>query len=348
MRMTTDELEPFLDHLRALPFVKGAEIRRTERGLEGFTLDALLYLDTPRQRHEFLVEIKRTNLTRPLVNGLVAQMAEIADRPWILFVPYIGRPLGEHLATQDVNYVDAAGNCHLRITDEHFAFIQGKKRHRRKGLGRGIGVAGYKALFAILARPELLNAPVRVLAREANIGKTAAAETVERLVKEGLVGVGINERQVLDHRTLVDRWLTGYATVVRPRLLIGNFQTPDDTPTTLEHRIQATLGTDNRWAWGGEAAAMRLVGHYRGETTTLHAEQWTDAHTKRLRALPTQNGPLTILLAPSKVAFDGVAPHTAHPLLVYTELLTLGNARAREAAAEIHAEYLQVRNDAAL
>jgi len=347
MRLTTDELEPYLDHIRTLPFIKGVEVLDTRRPIGRFGFDALVRLDTPHQRHEFLVEVKRTNLTRPLVNGLLAQMTELADRPWILFAPYIGRPIGEHLANHGANYVDAAGNCHLQITDKHIAFIQGKRRQRKKGVGRGIGVAGYKALFTILARPDLLNGPVRALAQAANIGKTAAAETVEKLVDEGLVGFGLNQRQILDRQTLMDRWITGYATVVRPRLFIGNFQTPDDTPATLEDRIQATLGKDLAWVWGGGAAAMRLTGHYRGETTTLHVEKWTDAHTKRLRALPAPDGPLAILLAPGKLAFDGVVPQTAHPLLVYTELLTVGKARAREAAAELQTEYLQARDDAA-
>ena len=347
MRLTTDELEPYLDLIRALPFIQDVEVLHTEVGDERWKFDALICLHTPRQQHEFLVEVVRTNLTRPLVNGLLARTADLADRPWILLAPYVGRPIGEYLAERRVNYVDAVGNCHLRIADEHIALVQGKTRQRTRGAGRGTGVAGYKALFTILARPELLNAPVRVLAQVANIGKTAAAAMVERLIEEGLVGVGVKQRQILDRQTLTDRWLTGYATVVRPRLFIGNFQTPDDTPATLEDRIQETLGTDVAWVWGGGAAAMRLTGFYRGETTTLHVEKWTDAHTKRLRGLPAPNGPLVVLLAPGNLAFDGVVPHTAHPLLVYTELLTVGKARAREAAAELQTRYLQAEDDAA-
>ncbi len=47
---------------------------------------------------------------------------------------------------------------------------------------------------------------------------------------------------------------------------------------------------------------------------------------------------------PARVAFNGIKPRTVHPLLIYTELLVTGDARAREAANETlnrHLEYLR-------
>jgi hypothetical protein len=47
-----------------------------------------------------------------------------------------------------------------------------------------------------------------------------------------------------------------------------------------------------------------------------------------------------MLGVPGPLGLEGPAPHVAHPLLVYTELLVEGDERAREAAEEIHSRYL--------
>ena len=137
--------------------------------------------------------------------------------------------------------------------------------------------------------------------------------------------------------------MAGYATVVRPRLLVGRYRTNDADPETLEERIEKALGETVTWAWGGGAAAMRLTKLYRGEATVLHVDVPPADLARRLRALPAEGGPLTILQGPGRIAFEGALPRTVHPLLVYTELLTARSARARDAAREIQERYLRPR-----
>ena len=52
------------------------------------------------------------------------------------------------------------------------------------------------------------------------------------------------------------------------------------------------------------------------------------------------NGPLILLRAPGPIAFEGAAPRTVAPLLVYSELLFDGDKRRRETAVEIQRKYL--------
>ena len=85
---------------------------------------------------------------------------------------------------------------------------------------------------------------------------------------------------------------------------------------------------------------MRLTQFYRGPDTVLHIATWRAEYAKQLRALKAQDGPLVVLRPPGEIALDGVLPRTAHPLMVYTELLATGDPRAREAAAEIQRNYL--------
>jgi hypothetical protein len=339
--LNIEDFEKYLTHLRALPFVRKAEIRAVQPRMGPHRPDAVLRLRTPRGNHDLWVEVKRTHLTYVLVDGILARVGKMAERPWILFAPYVGQQMGRHLAAFGVNYVDAAGNCRLRIGDDYLATIQGQRPARAGTQGRGIGVPGYQVLFAILAKPGLLNAPIRTLADAAGVGKTAAGDTIARLEHEGLIAAGRRRRHLLNPQPILDRWLAGYATTVRPRLLIGRYRTEDTDPGALENRIEKALGNTITWAWGGGAAAMRLTKHYRGEETVLHVEDPPADLARRLRALRAQDGPLTILRAPGKIGFEGALPRTVHPLLAFTELLATGKERAREAAQEIRERYLE-------
>ncbi len=335
MRETAQYLEPYLTRLRTFPFVEGAAVARAEARMGNLRADAILRLRTTRGVHELFLEIKRTHLTRAVVDGLLARVRPNERRRWILLAPYVGAGIGEYLRENGMNYLDVAGNCFLATDEEHFALIEGKRLERRGPRERGVRAAGHQVLFAILAKPDLLNARVRVLADAAGVGKTAAAEMLTRLQAEGLVGADQKGRRLLQPQFVLDRWLAGYTAVVRPRLLVGRFSTNDPDPGALEHRIEAELGDRVAWAWGGGAAAMRLTRHYRGEETILHLGEPLPQIGRELKAIPSGDGPLIVLGVPGRVAFEGVVPRTVHPLLVYTELLAAGHERAREAAEDV-------------
>ena len=330
----------FLDRLHDFPFVNRADllVRSAARG--PYPTAPALRLRTPRGDFDFLVELKRTHLSYAIVEGVVARAAKAGGPPWILFARYVGRPMGRHLAAHGINYIDAVGNCHLRLGDAYLTTIEGKTPGRESAQTRGIGAPGYQVLFAILAQPELLDVPIRRLAEAAGVGKTTAAEVLSRLRAEGFVVPGQKRRHLRNADALLDRWLAGYATLVRPRLLFGRYRTADADPAALETRVERSLGAQFQWAWGSGAAAMRLVPHYRGSDTVLHIQNPPADFPRRFQALLADDGPLTILRAPGAIAFQGAAPRTVHPLLVFTELLVAGTERAREAAQAIRERYL--------
>ena len=337
---TPDALEPYLARLREIPFVRGARlsVRQPRDGQK--QLDGIVLLETPAGKHELVVELRRTYLTYATAEGVLGQMQAVEPKPWILFAPYIPRPLGQYLADQNTNFLDLAGNCRLILGQRYMAIVEGRTPKRALEAYRGLRVPGYQVLFAILAEPGLLNTTVRQLATAAGTGKTAAAETIRRLQKENLIGQAKGRRFLLETKVLLERWISGYATHVRPRLLAGVYRTVDQNPEALEHRVENALGATLRWAFGGGAAAERLVHHYRGERTVVHVERVPPDLPKRLGALKAEEGPLVLLRTPGRVAFDGLKPRTVHPLLIYTELLALGEPRAREAAIEIWDRHL--------
>jgi hypothetical protein len=302
--------------------------------------DALLHILTPGGERRLRAEIKKTNLTRTLVDGILARADAHGAGDWILFAPYVGAALGQYLRENGTNYMDAAGNCFIALDEDYLAHVEGKRLERRALPERGVRGPGHQVLFAILARRDLLNAPVRTLADAAGVGKTAAAQMLARLEQAGLVGRDREGRRLLQPAVILDRWLAGYTALVRPRLMLGRFRTDDADPEALENRIDRALGEDVVWAWGGGAAAMRLTGYYRGTETVLHLADPLLHLAKRLKAAPAPEGQLIVLKAPGRVAFEGAKPKTVHPLLIYTELLTIGHERARRAANEIRNRHL--------
>ena len=297
---------------------------------------------TPNVTEEFAIEAKRTHLTRTIVEGVLARAARARPkRPWILFAPHVGRPLARYLDEQGANFVDLAGNCRLQIGLRHIAKIEGRPPERRPQQGRGIGAPGMQILFALLVQPDLLNAPVRVLGKTAGVAPATAAARIAHLRRAGLIHETEGKRRLTVPHRLLDLWINGYETLVRPKLLIGRYRAQEKDPEALERRIEQALDTKMTWAFGGGAAAHRLTGYYRGEDTVVHVHAPGFDPAKALRALRAEDGPLTVLGAPGPLAFEGVKPRTVAPLLVYTELLFAGDKRARDAAGEIRRKYLE-------
>ena len=337
-----DDEERYLRHLRGLPFVKEVQVDTKSRPGEG--ADAILRLRSSKGLHLFDLVVKRAPVTSSAIDVAIGRyergQPEKLPRALMLFAPHIGRPLAEYLVGKNVNFVDEAGNCHVRLGTSIMALIEGRRAVPRAALGRGLGLSGHLVLFAILAKPEVLDSSIRTLAERAGVSKTAVEHLLARLTQEGAVVRGRNRRHLQNQKTLLDRWLNGYATLVRPRLLVGQYRTPDADPSSLEGRIEQALTDDTPWGWGGGAAVNRLMGFYRGSKTVLHLADSSEETIRRLKALPSKEGELFVLRTPGHIAFEGAAPRTVHPLLVYTELLTEGTERAREAAELLRERFL--------
>jgi hypothetical protein len=119
----------------------------------------------------------------------------------VLFAPYVASGIALEFAKDGVNYADAVGNCHIQLpTGELFAHVEGKKPRRDETEQSGSRAPGYQLLFAILAKPALLDQSLRQLAAAAGIGKTAAADQLKRLEKRGMIQRTASGSSVLRRR----------------------------------------------------------------------------------------------------------------------------------------------------
>jgi hypothetical protein len=336
-----EALRPFFDHLEALPFVQRVDVDEMETAEGRRLLDGLLRIETPGRPYLLFFELKRTNLAYTTADGVIAQAKRHPEHPWILFAPYVPEPMGAYLAGEGINFVDETGNCRLELGAEHVARIEGRKRARHTIAKWHTGPAGFEVMFALLANADLLNAPVREIAANLGAGKSAVARAIRQLAHQGLITKN-KPRRILRRKELLDRWLAGYETVVRPRQVVGRYKTLETDLPRLEERIEHLLEeAETTWGWSGGAAAMRLTGYFRGANTVVAVERVPGDFFRQLRALPQDDGNLTVLEATGDLAFEGAAPHTVHPLLVFAELRVARDQRARNAAEEVRKRYLE-------
>ncbi len=327
----------WLEVIRRLPFVKGARLRAVER--DG--VDTKLVIRTAEAKHCLLVEEKRTYLTIAMA-AQAARWMRKADPEvrWLLAAPFIGPQVARQIADAGINYVDDVGNCRLELGPGYLAHIEGRRPAPRLAQDRGTRAQGYLVVLTVLARADLIDAPVRQIAAAAGVGKTTVAQMLAKLEADGAVGRRGKVRRIMDARRMRDLWLAAYEQQVRPHLLVGRYRAPEQTPQDVEARIEKRMPEKAAWGWGGGAACNRLTGFYRGQETVVHIADPAPNLHRQLGVLRARDGDIIVLAAPGTTMLEGALPRTAHPLLVHAELMTRGDARAREAAGVLEDKYL--------
>lgn len=322
--------------LKDLPFVKDVQVDPAgPRDPD----DLRILIETPKRAVRFHVTIKQSNLTRSIAEIMISRMGPPGKRNWLVFAPYIGKNLARFLWDHGISSVDKGGNCRLRIDDDHIAVIEGQSELRTPPAERGLRIAGFQVIFALLAKPALLTGPLLPLANAAGVGISTTSNILLRLRRDGLVA-SAGQGGILAPGRLLEWWVHGYETAVRSKLVIGRYRAHDDNGETLEARVQDIFASGDKWGFGGSSAAHRLVGSPRGPVVTVHVSGDPKPVLGRLGAVEDRAGNLLVLGTPGPIGLEGPEPHVAHPLLVYSELLTQGDDPAREAARLIKDRFL--------
>ncbi|MBK7395006.1 MAG: hypothetical protein IPJ34_01560 [Myxococcales bacterium] len=315
------------------------------RGGEPASGDAVLVIRRPKLRAatRFLVETKTTHLSYALVDGVLGRYAKLT-KPWLLCAPYVAPPMAAYLIERGANFIDATGNCHLTMDGDVLLHHVERRRIESGVVSQAVRAPGYAVLFALLARPELLDEPLRVMELHANATKSTVSNQLRRLEAEGILARSRGRLHLVRPSDLFDRFVTGYANVLRPRLFVGRYATPWGDPQALEERIERefTPSGERSWWWGGASGCWRLTKHYRPSLTTLHVTDLPTSALRQLRALPSPTGNLEVLRVPGPTATEGADSRqgAVHPLLLYAEMMVSPDERTREAATALREEQL--------
>lgn len=334
-----------LDHLRALPFIRDLRIDwPTER--DELQVDGLVTLHTPRRTFTLGLEVRRAFLDRAATSGLIAEHLRLQRKrrlPLLLAARYVPRPTGERLVEAGVNFVDRAGNIHLRLGGDHHVLVLGRRDPQPAPTARRPSPALIQILFVLLADAGAAVWPVRTLAEAAGIGRTAAATARQRLMAEAVLGGRRGACEVIDRKRLADQFVDGYHRILRSHLLVGRFRAPARSPNLLLEQLgRLAHGTGAMWAVTGGQAAYALQHFYRHDQVEVFSAAPSSARLRALRLVPDREGPIVLLRAFSRYCAwrqEGDL-WLAHPWLIYAELLHQAEPRSLEAADQLREEYL--------
>ncbi len=194
--------------------------------------------------------------------------------------------------------------------------------------------------MALLIRPELVNAPYRLVAEKADVALGTVAKCMHDLTVRGLLRDRPDGRTIADRPTLVALWVQAYIEALRPALKERRFQVRVDDKPQLWARLHAVLATrGQRWALTGADAAARRNGFFRAEETEIYAPVGMFDDREVQRALVAQpavrGGNLLVIEPPGPLAIPDTVDETiraAPDPLAYAELRYRRTEQAAEAA----------------
>ena len=136
-----------------------------------------------------------------------------------------------------------------------------------------------------------------------------------------------------DQEKLLERWITAYGAQLRPKPAPGHYH------GAAEWRRDADL-KPLRVQWNGEAAA-KLTGSLKLEIISAYLKK-IELHemliVHNLRKDP--NGDVEMLNPFWELDITDTLSERVHPILVYADLMAMGNQRNLEAAKKIYAHHI--------
>jgi hypothetical protein len=254
-----------------------------------------------------------------------------------LATKYVPHQAAVRLKENGIQFVDTVGNAFID-QPPLFIFVKGNRPTRDETIApaarlfKGVGL---KIVYLLLWRPELADWPYRELAETADVALGTVNATVTELIKKGFIlDMGKNGKKLLDRKALFERWVAAYPDNLKPKLLLGRFRGDGDWWK------DAKLNPDYA-QWGGEVAAAKMTGYLKPGTVTLYADRNRLADlviANRLKKDPHGNVEIVERFWPLGKGFG--EGDTVHPILVYADLVELGEQRTMETARMIYEQHL--------
>jgi hypothetical protein len=272
----------------------------------------------------YVAGVKR-GLRPATLGAIIHQLRALGGDP-LLVTDHVTPPLADALRAEGVEFIDAAGNAFLN-RPPLFVFVKGQRPAggvpAPEG-GRAFKATGLQVLFALLAKPELVAHPYREIAAAAGVAHGTVGWVMAELPGLGdLADVG-GRRRLLNGERLLGQWTEAYARTLRPRLLLGRFR------GDIEGMYARTAPWVEDVLLGGEVAAARLTRHLRPGTATLYARAVDPRVVLKLGLRADAGG--NIDFRRRFWNFPGEEARLVPTLLVYADLLAIGDARCLETA----------------
>ena len=286
-----------------------------------------------------LPTLVRRDVTPDTLGAIAHRMAQWGGKAMLL-AGHVAPSMADALRAMGTAFLDGAGNAFLDAPPV-FVWVKGQRKRAhledQEPPGRAFQPRGLQVLFALLCEPGLVDRPYREIAAHAQVAHGTVGWVMAELPKLGFIGGVKGRRRLLQGERLLAQWVEAYARTLRPKLLLGRY-----AAETLDWAQGAEVEPYGLLL-GGEPAAARLTGYLRPGTATFYGEQvaprFLAAH--RLRNIPGGR----VEFRRRFWAFEAEEPNLVPTILVYADLLAIGDGRCLETAAllldRIHARLVR-------
>ncbi|ANE56908.1 type IV toxin-antitoxin system AbiEi family antitoxin [Methylomonas sp. DH-1] len=299
-------------------------------------VDATGFIDTGANRIPIAIDIKKL-VINSILPAIAHQFTRMTEHGLVV-AHYINPLMAERLKDMGIWFIDTAGNAYINALPI-YVYIKGNKpaeAQTSKAVNRAFTPIGLKIVYALLCRPELVNAPYREIAQTATAALGTVALVFKDLIQLGyIVDMGGQGRRLKNRQKLLERWLIAYPEQLRPKLETGRYRAPDPNWWQIAplHNLQAY--------WGGDVAADKLTHYLKPATITIYVmAEWASKLKVAHRLRKDPSGDIEILNTFWDVEGEFNRTDVVHPILIYADLLASGDPRNLEVAQIIYEQEL--------
>ncbi len=293
--------------------------------------DALVHLNGPGINREFVVEVKyRLTMTNL---GMIVHLLQSFPQKGLIVTNYVNPRMAERLKAMNISFLDLAGNAYFNEPPV-YVYVKGNQPvedRYRKPAARVFQPSGLKLLFALLCEPKLVFKSYRTIAKTAGVALGTVARVINDLRELGyLMDVYTGSPGLINKEKLLERWVTTYPELLRPKLVMGHYSAVDSKWWT-----QAEI-TDLQAYWGGEVAAAKLTGYLRPEKVIVYTRDQPVQLLLMNKLKKDPDGNVEILEAFWQDEYAWPHHELVPPLLIYADLMATGDVRNIETAKMIY------------
>ncbi|QOY94779.1 hypothetical protein IM543_02385 [Massilia sp. UMI-21] len=254
----------------------------------------------------------------------------------LLITRWVSNAMANECRQIDLQFIDQAGNCFLRQPGL-YVYVSGRRESARENPAatRGLTLAALRLVFAILARPDILNTSVRKMAEMASISHGAVGGALATLEEMGLLSnPRSGQRMLVAPQRWLDAWTEGYLGRLRPKLETIRMSSASPFATLIE-RVNPRM---REVALGGEVAATYRHFGLKPGTLSLYVNfgdpQVVKELVRELKLRRDPGGPVE-LVSMFWNANELLSFPTVPDALIYADLIGIGDARTMEVAEKL-------------
>jgi len=292
-------------------------------------LDGELIIDVEGKQLKFTIVTKRELRQYQIIK---LEEHQVQYNNIIVIAENIFHNIKEELRNIGIAYLETNGNAFIKKDGIYYYIDTNQKINTQKEkANRAFTKTGLKVIFHFLLNKELVNKPQREIAERTGVALGNIPQVINGL-KETAFLIPLNKKEYVwkNRQELLNRWINDYATVLKPKLIKGNYELPTNWQ---EINFDA-----NKTIWGGEPGADILTSHLRPEKYIIFTKENQIDLIRKYRLKPKVDGNVEVYEMFWNA--DNLIKEV-DPLIIYADLILEGGKRNLETAELIFDEYIQ-------